>query len=227
MLLAAELTLLAIDPDSGRAALGNRYRLNACLAGLLVAELALDGAAVPGARDGTVVPTASAPTDPVLAAAAEVVADRGPKLKRVLSSMDRSLRVRLGTGTWDSVVASLVADGLLGAPEGMLRVRHPVLQRETRDAILARLRHAAASDEPLDARTALVLAMTGPANLLEVVAPARRSRKHARRRIDTALDAGSLRDIGEAVRRVLADAATAATVAATSAVLAGAGSSGS
>ena len=43
MLLAEELALVAIKPDSGRHELGTRDQLNACLAGLLVAELLLDG----------------------------------------------------------------------------------------------------------------------------------------------------------------------------------------
>lgn len=106
MLLAAELALLAIDPASGRHALGIRDKLNACLAGLLVGELVLGGHAEPGERDGTVVLTDDPAADPVLVATAQVVAVRGPKLKAVMSSMDRSLGKRLGTGTWDSVVAT-------------------------------------------------------------------------------------------------------------------------
>jgi len=42
VLLAAELALIALDPDSGRHALGTREQLNACLAGLLIAEVELD-----------------------------------------------------------------------------------------------------------------------------------------------------------------------------------------
>ena len=220
MLLAAELALLSIDPDSGRHAMGNRDKLNACLAGLLVGELVVDGGAVAGERDGTVLVTDDVPGDPVLAATADVVAVRGPKLKAVMSSMDRSLGKRLGTGTWDSVVGTLVAAGVLGAADGGLRPRHAVLEPAASDAVLGRLRHAAAGDEPLDTRTALVLTMTGPANLLEVVAPDRHGRKHARRRIDHALDESSLGDIGGVVRKLLAEAATAAAAAATTAAVA-------
>jgi len=50
MLLFEELALLAIDPDTGRHGLGTRDQLNACLAGLLVAELVLDGTVAPGER---------------------------------------------------------------------------------------------------------------------------------------------------------------------------------
>ncbi len=222
MLLAAELALLAIDPASGRHALGIRDKLNACLAGLLVGELVLGGHAEPGERDGTVVLTDDPAADPVLVATAQVVAVRGPKLKAVMSSMDRSLGKRLGTGTWDSVVATLVAGHVLGPAEGSVRPRHEVLDPAPRDEVLHRVRHAAGADGPIDARTALVLAMTGPANLLELVAPDRHTRKHARRRIDHALDESSLRDIGGVVRKLLTEAATAAAAAATAATVAAA-----
>ena len=89
-----------------------------------------------------------------------------------------------------------------------------MIDRAARDAVVQRLRSAAAGDEPLDARAASLLAMTGPAQLLELVAPDRSTRKHARRRIDHALDATSLQPIAESVRKVLADAAAAAAVAA-------------
>jgi hypothetical protein len=225
MLLAAELALLAVDPASGRHALGTRDRLNACLAGLLVAELVLDGHAVAGDRDGTVLPVDPPPSDRVLAATLEVVTVRGPKLKAVMSSMDRSLGKRLGTGTWDSVVGTLVADGVLGPADGALRPRHALLDTHVRDGVLARLQHAAASDDRLDARTALVLAMTGPASLLEVVAPERTGRQHARQRIDHALDECALRDIGGVVRKLIAEAATVAAIAATTAAVSAAASS--
>jgi hypothetical protein len=60
--------------------------------------------------------------------------------------------------------------------------------------------------------------MTGPAHLLEVVAPDRASRKHARDRIDHALDSTDLESVGKIVRKLLAEAAAAA---ATTAVIAG------
>ena len=62
----------------------------------------------------------------------------------------------------------------------------------------------------------------GAGELLEVVAPDRGTRKHARKRIDHALDASHLRPIGEVVRRpggggrCRAAAATVATMAAAS-----------
>ena len=106
-----------------------------------------------------------------------------------------------------------------------MRRRHRVLDLEARETIVRRLRAAAASDEPIDLRTAALLSMTGPAQLLELVAPDRASaRKHARRRIDHALDATDLRPIADSVRKVLADAAAAAAAGGSVAAM-GAGNS--
>ena len=55
MLLAEELALVALEPESGRYPLGNGDNLNACLAGLLVAELLLEGFVGPGDRDDRIV----------------------------------------------------------------------------------------------------------------------------------------------------------------------------
>ncbi len=209
LLLADELALIALDPDSGRTALGTRDSLNACLAGLLVAELHLD----------------DRPEAPILDAAREVVDQAGPKLKSVLSAMSRGIERRLGVGTWDAVVGNLVDARIVAPAEGGLRPSHRVLDRAARAAIVARLQLAAAGDEPLDVRTAVLLSMTGPAQLLELVAPGRGGRKHARRRIDHALDATGLHPVAESVRKVLADAAAAAAAAAGAVAAMGATSS--
>jgi hypothetical protein len=54
--------------------------------------------------------------------------------------------------------------------------------------------------------------MAGPAHLLEVVAPNRSTRRHARIRMDTALDGTPLESIGKIVRRLISDANSAAAV---------------
>jgi hypothetical protein len=208
MLLAEELALVAIDPRSGRHALGIRDNLNACLAGLLIAELAL----------------VDRPSSPLLDAAREVVDECGGKPKAALSAMSRGLQRRLGSGTWDAVVEQLVERGVLQPPAGTLRPHTDVVDHTTRDSLVARLQAAAAGDEPLDVRTAALLSMTGPAQLLELVAPKRAGRRHARRRIDHALDGTFSEPVADAVRKVLADATAAvvaSTVAATAAVNSG------
>ena len=138
--------------------------------------------------------------------------------------MSRGLDQRLGVGTWDAVLGGLVAAGAVASDEGGIRRRYTVLDVATRDSIVERLRAAAASDEPMPARTAVLLSMTGPAQLLELVSPDRSTRKHARKRIDGALDSTSLEALGTSVRKVLSDAAAAAAVAASVATLGAASS---
>ncbi|MEP7201271.1 MAG: GPP34 family phosphoprotein [Ilumatobacteraceae bacterium] len=211
MNLAEELAVTAIDPSSGRHALGLRSELNACLAGLLLVELLLDGVVGVGDKDDRLVVTGTAePKSNVLAASTAVVIEAGPKVKAILSHMDRGLTQRLDLGTWAAAVAGLVDEGVLGATHGAVRSRNDVLQPFVRDAIIAKLRVAVASDAPLDPRTAALLSMTGPAHLLEVVAPDRSTRRHARDRIDHAFDGSELEPIGKMVRKVISEAATAA-----------------
>jgi hypothetical protein len=209
MLVAEQLALIALDPDSGRAAMGTRDNLNACLAGLLVAEVHLD----------------DRPESALLSAAGEVFEQAGPKMKAVLSAMSRGLDRRLGLGTWDAVMAGLVDAGVVAPTSGGLRPRNEVLDRSARDAVVGRLREVATNDEPMDVRTALLLSMTGPAQLLELIAPERSGRPHARARIDHALDGTFSQPIAESVRAVIADAAAA--VAASVVAVTGITSSGS
>jgi hypothetical protein len=222
MLLAEEFALVAINPKTGRHALGMRSQMNACLAGLLLGELALDGVLAPGKAKATLVTVdAPPPAEPLLAAAADVVRQRGPKIKAVLSHMDRGLGKRLDAGTWDSVVDALVRRGFVVVRSNGSQHRLTVPGEDLRFEIVGRLRAAATGDDPLDPRTALVLSMTGPGHLLEVVSPERAGRKHARRRIDHALDDIELRAVGETVRAILAEAAAViAAGAATTAVVA-------
>jgi hypothetical protein len=214
VLLAEELALVSLNPETGRHGAGLREVMNACLSGLLVTELMIDGVAACGEKQGTVVLTGRVTSSRTLAAAAEVVAERGPKLKTVLSSMNRGLNRRVGTGTWDTAMAGLIDAGVVGSKSGGVRGgRFPVLDPDARGNVVARLRAAAASDAPLHLREAAVLSMIGPARLLEVVAPDRATRRQARRRIDHALDNTDEAVVGTAVRRVIADAAAAAGAA--------------
>ena len=198
MLLAEELALIALDEESGRHAFGIRDELNACLAGLLLVEAQLSEQS----------------EIPVVKAASEILAESGPKLKPVLSAMNRGLERRIGYGTWDAIIERLVVAEIVAPADGTVRPRHRILDVERRDAIIDRLRAAAAGDDPMPVRTAVLLSMTGPAQLLEVVAPDRSTRKHARRRIDHALDATAMEPVAQSVRKVLQDAAAAVSVTA-------------
>lgn len=211
MRLAEDLALVAINPASGRHALGLRSALNACLAGLLLAELLLDDVVQPGKKATQMVVTGrSEPKTTALAAATVVVIEKGPKIKAVLSHMDRGLVHQLGQGTWDTTVAGLVDAGVLAASSGSLRPHHDVVGQHVRDSVVAALRVAAAGDQALDLRIGALLSMVGPAHLLEVVAPTRATRRHARNRIDHALDGTALQPVGEIVRRLIAEAESAA-----------------
>lgn len=226
MLLAEELALVALKPQSGRHQTGTGDALNACLAGLLVAELLLEGAVGPGDRDDRLVavPGREAPASPALAAALQVVAEKGPKVRSVLSHMSRGLEKRLGMSTREVAFSGLAGAGIVGASTGRLRPKRPVLDRSAWDAVVDRLRAAAQTDGPLEPRTALVLSMTGPAQLLEVVAPDRSTRKHARHRIDRALDGSDLEAVGKVVRRLIQEVNEAAATAAAIGAAAAAGS---
>jgi hypothetical protein len=137
-------------------------------------------------------------------------------MKAVLSHMDRGLRRSLDHGTWDAVMAGLVEEGAVGPPSGGAVRHHAVLDARRRAALVTRLRDAAAGDEAPDAHTALLLSMTGPAQLLELVAPQRTGRRHARRRIDHALDGGDLVELARIVRKLISDGEAGAAVAAAS-----------
>ncbi len=211
MNLAEELALVSIDPSSGHRALGLRSELNACLAGLLVCELILDGVVeIVDRQDRLAVTGNAVPKSKLFAAVTAVVIDKGPKVKPVLSHMDRGLTRRLGLGTWDAIVSDLVDEGVLAATRRGVRLRNDVLQPFVRDATVAALRVAAAGESVLELRTAVLLSMTGPGHLLEVVAPDRAARRHARDRIATALDGTPLESIGKIVRGLISDAASAA-----------------
>ncbi|MGI9033869.1 MAG: GOLPH3/VPS74 family protein [Acidimicrobiales bacterium] len=223
MLLAEELALVSIKPETGRHALGMGDQLNACLAGLLVAELLMEGLAQPGEDGDTVVLAGQpAPASATLAAAAKVVSEKGPKIKAVLSHMDRGLHQEVGMGIWNAVMSGLVEGGVVGPSSGSLLPHHELVDPAARDQVVSRLRAAAAGDDPIDPRTALVLSMTGPAYLLGVVAPDRHSRGHARQRIDHALDDSNLAPVVEAVRRLISEAAAAAAITASTGTIAGA-----
>src|SRR3954451_5473383 len=114
MLLAEELALVAINPKSGRHPVGVRSELNACLAGLLVAELVLDDVIASGDKADRVQITGRAePHGVTLAAATIVVIEKGPKIKVILSHMDRGLAARRAVGTSAACVNGLADAGVV------------------------------------------------------------------------------------------------------------------
>ena len=69
-----------------------------------------------------------------------------------------------------------------------------------RRAIVDRLRAAAANDDQMDVHTALLLSMTGPPSCSSS-SPERSGRRHARERIDHALDGTFSQPVADSVLR--------------------------
>jgi hypothetical protein len=208
VLLAEELLLLGVDPERGTVVNSARQQLLVGLAGALVSELALDGAVALDGRRFTA--TGPAPADPLLARVhAELATGGGLRAADQLRRLDR----RTG-GLWAQLVDRLVDDGVLGRRRDRVLLwhvtRHPVLRPLEHRALVRRLQAAATGSGPLDARTAVLLALSGPSRLLEVVAPDRADRAHAKQRIAAATD---LSPVAPVVKKVIAEAQAAAGVA--------------
>ncbi|NHC43744.1 GOLPH3/VPS74 family protein [Motilibacter aurantiacus] len=207
MLLAEELLLLGLDPEKGTVVNSARQYVKVGLSGALVAELALDGQVE--LRDRRFVPSGKEqPADPLLRdVRAALASPKGRRSKDQVRRLDKA-----AGGVWDRVAARLVDRGVVELqPRSLFRTeRYPVLDLAARAELLERVRAAAATDGQLDPRTAVVLALSGPCRLLEVVAPDRASRKQARQRIDAAT---ALTPVAPVVKAVIADVQVAVTAA--------------
>jgi len=181
VLLAEAFVLLALDPD-GTVARGmtNQSAVAVGVTGALVTQLVQEGHV--DLTDGRIRLTGSRPTHPLLIQA----------LDNLASHEGKKLESRLGmikhTG-WNEVVDAMVAEGKLGREKDALRpTRHPVADRTAWAALVEAVRAAATGAGPLDARTASLLALAGPCQMLEVVAPERSDRAIAKRRIAEAAE---------------------------------------
>jgi hypothetical protein len=139
---------------------------------------------------------------------AALQADRPRRGSPQLRRLDRTLH-----GARRRVLGGLVDSGVLGRERRRpwLPTAHPLLHAAARDEPLVRVRAAVAGDGPLDPGTAVLLALSGPARLLEVVAD--KPHAHAKRRI---AEAAELTPAAPVVRKVIAEtaAATAAVIVA-------------
>ncbi len=181
MLLAEEFVLLALDPD-GRPAHGmsNQPAAAVGVTGALVTELVQEGHV--DVAHGRIRLTDTRPTNPLLAEVLDSLsAHEGKKLKTRLGSVKHS--------GWTEVVDAMVASGIIGRDKKLLRpTRHPVSDKAAHASLLAEVRAAAAGDAPMEPRIATLLALAGPSQLLEVVAPGRSDRAKARQRIAEAAE---------------------------------------
>jgi hypothetical protein len=212
VLIAEELLLVALDPRTGRPVNSSEQPLTPCLAGALVSELALEGAVELSGKRFVV--TGTLPPAGLLREAYDALAS--PKGRRAADQL-RRLDKQLGK-VWNRVVDGLAEVGVVGRDaRGWWQVTaHPVLRPDLRVQVVGRLRAAAAGSGPIEPRTAVLLSLTGPARLLEVVAD--KPHGHAKARIAEAAEQSPVADV---VRKVIAEAAAAAGAAATVVVVAG------
>jgi hypothetical protein len=209
MLLAEEFVLLALEPD-GKVARGasNQPYVSHGVTGALITQLALEGHL--DLAEGRIHLTGTQPAHPLLAQVLEnVEPHEGKKLKSRFTAVKHS--------GWPEVVDAMIDAGVLGREKSALQpTRHPVADPAAHAALLAEVRAAATTDGPLDARLATLLALSGPCQMLEVVAPDREDRKVARKRIDEAADlvpaADAVKHVIETIQMVVIMAATSSAV---------------
>ena len=176
VLIAEELVLLALNPDGSLArGRGPQAAVVVAVTGALVSELVLDGHL--DLTDGRIHRTGTVPTDPLLAQALDNMGPiDGQRLKHRVD--------RIRHAGWNEVVDGLVDKGVIDRKKAALRpTSHPVLDVATHAEVVAAARQAALGDEPLDPRSAVLLAMAGPARLLEVLAPDKADHPKAKGRI--------------------------------------------
>jgi hypothetical protein len=127
--------------------------------------------------EGKIRLTGTRPSNPVLAQTLDGLAGQeGKKLNGRLDSVKHA--------GWPEVVDAMIAAGIVGrVKEGLHFTRHPVADPAAHAALLETVQSAATSDDPMSERVAALLALAGPSQMLEVVAPDRSDRKTARKRI--------------------------------------------
>jgi hypothetical protein len=176
MLLAEEFALMALDPDGSlRRGILTQWAAEVGVTGALIIELAQNGHI--NISDGRIHLTGTRPADPLLA---QVLTNLAPHEGRKLTSRLESVK----HAGWREVVDNMVKAGIVRREKhGLHTTRHPVADPGAQATLVARVRSAAHDDTDLDPRMAALLALAGTCQLLEVVAPERDERKHAKRRI--------------------------------------------
>jgi hypothetical protein len=210
MLVAEELVLLALDLDGTLArGMSNQPAVAVGVTGALVTELVQQGHV--DVSDGRIVLTASQPSHPLLAQTLDNLAPyEGKKLKSKLGAVKHA--------GWNETVDAMVAAGIVGRDSRPARpTRHPIADTAAHAALLAEVREAATGGAALDDRMATLLALAGPSQLLEVVAPRRADRARARQRIKEASErvpaAGAVKHVIDAMHAAVAAGAMVATSA--------------
>jgi hypothetical protein len=208
VLIAEMLLLLAID-DQGRVPIRRKSRFTARnafmavgLSGALLAELAIGGQLAIG-KYGPVRAGGTRPADELLADVYDAVRGhlRGRTAMGAIDGLDRDIG-----GSWNRVVSRLVDAGVLGRDRtSALRPdRYPVIEMAVQQAVRQQVRAAAAGTGLLRPDVAVVLALAGPCRLMEEVAPERRARTQALRRMANAItEARFAPDVATSVQEVV------------------------
>jgi len=213
--LIAEMLLLVAITDNGRMPWGKGAFVTVGLSGALLAELAIGGQ-LTVAADGRVRAADARPGDELLARVYDAVREQleGRKARRVVSSLSR----RIG-GSQAQVAGRLAMAGVLSRDRTARwrPTRYPVIDAAARQAVLDEVRMAAAGTGPVRSQVAVVLALAGPCRLLEQVAPERRTRAAARRRMAGATaDVSFAPPVADSIDGLVSAVAAAATAIAAS-----------
>lgn len=161
-LIATDLLLLLLDDDSGRAALGVRDKIDPALAGAVLAELALAGAADIVDADGVfrsahvTVVNAETVTDPVLQDALAVIAEKDRSPKSLISKLKKGLRQRLLDRLADAGILEPTKDSFLIVFE---RTRWPAVDSTHEAEVRVSLEAVLLDGETPDARTGVLVAL--------------------------------------------------------------------
>ncbi|HWJ63646.1 MAG TPA: GPP34 family phosphoprotein [Acidimicrobiales bacterium] len=206
MLIAEEFVLLALTPD-GTPARSTSYQngYSNGVTGALLTELELQGHL--SLDDGRIRITGTTPDHPLLRQVLDETRSLdGKKLRSKLGLIRRS--------GWNEVVDGMIDAGILGRhrPNVLQPTRHPVNDPALHAAVIARVQAAATGDQPFDRRDATLLALAGPCQLLEIVAPDRSDRKHAKARI---AEASRSVPAAEAVKYAISSRSAAVVAAST------------
>jgi hypothetical protein len=198
MLAAEVLLLLSLGPDGRQVrAMASNEIVDVGVAGALVAELAVRGRVAAGGR-GPLQVLGPETGDPLLDAALEACGRRA--LGRSLSQRLPGIARHAGR---PRVLEHLMAQELVGHVKAgrLSATRHPP-REDVHQRVLGRYRELVAGDGPPEPVDAIVIGLSGPCRLLEVVAPDRGGHLHARARMDEALE---LLPLLRQVRRAIED----------------------
>lgn len=213
VVLIAEMLLLVAVDEKGHVPIASDAFVAVGLTGALLAELAINGQLTIG-DDGTVRTADTRPGDELLADVYDAVREHleGRKAKKVISGLSRHIG-----GSRDRVVDRLADTGVLGRdrPSVLRPTRHPVLDTAARQVVLDQVRMAARGEGPVRPDVAVVLALAGPCQLLERVAPDRSTRNEAKKQIalaaaETPFAPGVAKIIDELIAAVAVTAITTA-----------------